>query len=305
MNTFEEATRLAQLRQDARAHKNWQEADRLRDEITSLGYKVLDTPSGFTLEEETYSTVTTISDIKPDSIEFANQDTVVCLVIDGWLEDVVDSISRILHHTPFPIALIDLSDNAVVHQSLYELEKQHDSRLKVLIVQQTLSDVGWAASFNKLVEAVCAENVVIMDISTLLDGDAITPLLECLKENVVAAGWKGANVSPDWLSFEAATGSVDALLSYLFIVKRNVLREHPFDPKGKFYRNTDLEWSLEVKTAGYLLVAVDEDLPCTQARHHGYHDSDENYRLRESKRNYDRLLSKFRGKYEISPKPNS
>ena len=305
MNAFDDASRLAELRRDARARKDWQEADRLRDEISHLGFKVLDTPDGFTLEEETYTSHLTISDIKPDSIAFADQNTVVCLVIDGWLEDAYDSITRILEHTTYPIALLDLSHDEVVHQALYALEKHHAARLKVLIVQQTLSDVGWATSINKLVEAVHTEHVVIMDISTLLDGDAITPLLEHIRENIVAAGWKGANVEADWLRFESATGYVDALLSYLLVVKRNVLREHPFDPKAKFYRNADLEWSLSIKSLGYELYAVTEELPCTQGRHHGYHDSEENFRLRESKRNYDRLLSKFRGKYEISPKPNS
>ena len=305
MNTFDEATRLAQLRHAARASKNWQEADRLRDEVSTLGYKVLDTPVGFTLEAEIYSSLPAISDIQPDSIAFDNQDTVVCLVIEGWLEDTLDAISRILLHTTRPVAVLDLSNDEVIHQALYELQKLHAERLHIIIVRQAFSEVGWAESFNRLVKAVNAENVVIMDISTLLDGDAIELLLTHLQGNIAAVGWKGANVAADWMSFEAATESVDALLSYLFVVKRQIFLNHPFDPKAKFYRNADLEWSLEMKSAGYELVAVSEDLPCRQGRHHGYHDSDEQYRQRESKRNYDRLLSKFRGKYEISPKPAS
>lgn len=305
MNTFDEATRLAQLRHAARAGKNWQEADRLRDEISALGYKVLDTPDGFTLEAETYSSLPAISDIQPDSIVFDNQDTVVCLVIEGWLEDTLDAITRILLYTTRPIAILDLSNDEAIHQALYELQKLHAERLHISIVRQAFSEVGWAESFNRLIDAVKAENVVIMDISTLFEGDAISPLLTHLQGNISAAGWKGANVAADWLSFEAATGSVDALLSYLFVVKRQVFLNQPFDPKAKFYRNADLEWSLELKSAGYRLVAVSQDLPCKQGRHHGYHDSDEQYRQRESKRNYDRLLSKFRGKSEISPKSAS
>jgi len=41
-----EIAELAEKRQAARAQKNWAEADRLRDELTALGYELKDTPDG-------------------------------------------------------------------------------------------------------------------------------------------------------------------------------------------------------------------------------------------------------------------
>jgi len=41
-----EVENLARLRDEARGAKDWPEADRLRDEIRSLGYEVEDTPQG-------------------------------------------------------------------------------------------------------------------------------------------------------------------------------------------------------------------------------------------------------------------
>jgi hypothetical protein len=41
------------------------------------------------------------------------------------------------------------------------------------------------------------------------------------------------------------------------------------------------------------------DLPLEQGRHHGYHDSDPEYRDAQSKKNYDRILERFRGKTAI------
>ena len=295
MDNLNEAQQLATLRLEARAKKDWQEADRLRDEIASLGYKVLDTPEGFSLEVMTYEVLATVNDLRPNSIHFTNDEIAVCLLVDGWLTDALESIRRILEHTPFPIAILDLSQDEEIHRALFELSQQHKDLLEVVIVNQSMSDVGWAQSYNKLIEAVTTQNVVVMDTSTLLEGDAISPLRDHLTDQVAAVGWKGANVSADWLSFDAAVGAVDALLSYLFIVKRDVFLKYPFDPKAKFYRNADLEWSLELRAAGFSLHAISEELPCIQGRHHGYHDSDEEYRGRESKRNYDRLLSKFRG----------
>jgi hypothetical protein len=40
-------------------------------------------------------------------------------------------------------------------------------------------------------------------------------------------------------------------------------------------------------------------LPLTQGRHHGYHDVDSEYRDKNSKRNYQRLLDRFRGRNDI------
>jgi hypothetical protein len=41
------------------------------------------------------------------------------------------------------------------------------------------------------------------------------------------------------------------------------------------------------------------DLPLKQERHHGYYDTDETFRDEQSKKNYDRILERFRGKNEI------
>jgi cysteinyl-tRNA synthetase len=43
----EEAVALAERRQQARAEKDWATADKMRDELTQLGYTVKDTPDGF------------------------------------------------------------------------------------------------------------------------------------------------------------------------------------------------------------------------------------------------------------------
>lgn len=45
----EQVVALAERRQQARANKDWPESDRLRDEITGLGWQVQDTPEGYQL----------------------------------------------------------------------------------------------------------------------------------------------------------------------------------------------------------------------------------------------------------------
>jgi GT2 family glycosyltransferase len=71
------------------------------------------------------------------------------------------------------------------------------------------------------------------------------------------------------------------------------------DAKARYYRNADLEFSLMLREAGGRLVVPSAHLPCRQGRHHGYHDTDPGYRKRESRRNYERLLRRFRGRTDL------
>ena len=140
-----------------------------------------------------------------------------------------------------------------------------------------------------------------MDVSTVLEGDALTPLLDALDDDGVAgAGWKGADVEDGWTSFaDAGPGEVEALLGYLFAVRRSAALQVPLPAKARFYRNADLEWSYLLREAGGRLVVPAADLPVRQDRHRGYHDSDPAYRDKESKKTYDRFLQRFRGREEL------
>jgi GT2 family glycosyltransferase len=143
-----------------------------------------------------------------------------------------------------------------------------------------------------------------MDVSTVLDGDAISPLLDALAEpGVAAAGWRGANVDIDdaWRSVHGAgPGEVDVLLGYLMAVRKDAaISVGGPDAKARYYRNADLEFSLMLREAGGRLVVPSAELPCHQGRHHGYHDTDPGYGERESRRNYERLLRRFRGRTDL------
>jgi GT2 family glycosyltransferase len=70
-----------------------------------------------------------------------------------------------------------------------------------------------------------------------------------------------------------------------------------FNPRALYYRNADIEYSLKIRQAGGRLLQI--ELPLTQDRHHGYHDVDPEYRDLQSKKNYDRILDKYRGKSAI------
>ena len=120
---------------------------------------------------------------------------------------------------------------------------------------------------------------------------------------VAGAGWRGVNadLEDQWRSFQdAGPGDVDAVLGYLFAVRRSAaLAVGGPHPKARFYRNADIELSLMLRAAGGRLVVPPAELPVRQDRHRGYHDSDPAYRDAESAKTYNRLLQRFRGRKEI------
>jgi hypothetical protein len=141
-----------------------------------------------------------------------------------------------------------------------------------------------------------------MDPSTRFTGDAISPALaELRKRDFSAVGWRGGliNLEDDWRSVDdKGVGEVDVLFSYFLALDRQAALEvGGFSTRALYYRNADIEFSLKLlQTSGHLLQM---DLPLTQDRHHGYHDVDETFREVQSKKNYDRILDRFRGKNAI------
>ncbi len=223
------------------------------------------------------------------------------VLVDGWPEDVRECLNALIEFAPnHPIAVVDLGNVNGAGEVVEEIAATHP--MTVFHIAQDLQTAGWAASRNALIKAIPAEVHVIMDLSTILTGDAISPLVDSIKDDVVMSGWRGVNVNLDdeWRSFEeAGPGEVDAVLSYLMAVSREAALKTPIDNKARFYRNADLEWSLAVRAAGGKVVMPNTELPCHQSRHHGYHDSESEYRDFESKKTYNRLLKSFRGNNSI------
>jgi hypothetical protein len=299
-----EIRRLAEQRSTARADRDFAEADRLRDELDAAGWQVLDTSAGYVLRPRpAYDVFTDVSSLPDRAGTPPTRRASVALLVEGWPDDLRGAVDALVEHAPGDVNVVGLDVGNVegAGDALHQLATAYPGRVEEWHVA---AHPGWGAARRALLRAEPAEVHVLMETSTVLDGDALSPLLAAVAEpGVVGAGWKGADVDRDsgWREFrDAGPGEVDALLGYLLAVRRDAaLAADVPDVRARFYRNADLEMSLALRECGGRLVVPAADLPVHQERHRGYHDTDPAARDRESRRTYDRLLARFRGRDDI------
>jgi hypothetical protein len=282
---------LAVARQAARAERNFALSDTLRDEIAAKGFEVVDVAGGYELRaKKRFATYESTRDIRP--INSGKYEITIAMIIDGFHDDAVETLKTIKAYSDCAITMLALGDAGI-------LADQLDARTSLVVVTENF---GWGENANALLRNVTSEFVVIMDPSTRFTGDAITPVLaELKKREFVAVGWRGGliNLEDDWRSVDdKGAGEVDVIFSYFIAMHReDALAARGFNNRAVFYRNADIEFSLALRHGNGRLLQM--DLPLAQDRHHGYHDSEESYRDTQSKKNYDRILERFRGKTAI------
>lgn len=291
MSASEKLYELGRARQAARADKNFALADQLRDQIAQEGYEIVDVADGFELHEK--SLVITVADIqKLKNLPKSDLQITVAIIVNGFHEDAITSINAIKEHSSAEIVVL-------ATQPAKDLGVVVDSHTKVFHLEK---DPGWGECANALLKIASTPYVVIMDPSTTFTGDAITPVLQELnKKEFVAVGWRGGlvNIEDQWRSVDdKGAGEVDVLFSYFFALDKDAaLQADGFNTRAIYYRNADMEFSLRLKHASGRLLQM--DLPLVQGRHHGYYDTEESFRDAQSKKNYDRILERFRGKEAI------
>ncbi len=290
MNVPDSIRQLAQERLDARAARDFAKADALRQEILQAGYEVLDVADGFDFKVKSpYITYPFPRDIRPID---TSDDISVAMIIDGFTDDAVETVKSIKAYATCGIVLLCIGDAG-------KLVDEMDDRTYLIALN---TGASWGEAANALLNKINSKYLIIMDPSTRFTGDAITPLLsELEKGEFTGVGWRGGlvNIDDEWRSVDdKGDGEVDVLFSYFMALNReHALEAGGFNARAIYYRNADMEFSLKLRHAGGRLLQM--ALPLEQGRHHGYHDADPEYREVQSKKNYDRILERFRGKSAI------
>ena len=281
---------LAQERLDARAAKDFAKADRLRDEISALGFEVIDVAGGFEFRaKERFPTYASTRDIKAIKVD---GEIAIVMIVDGFTSDAAETVRTIKANTKTPIVAFVIGNPS-------ELTAEIDLQFQLLSITENF---GWGENANSLLKNLSSKFMVLIDPSTRFTGDAITPVINELKKGEFSAvGWRGGlvNVDDEWRSVDdKGPGEVDVIFSYFLAINcADATNAGGFNNRAIYYRNADIEFSLRLRNVNARLLQM--DLPLEQDRHHGYYDTDEEFREVQSKKNYDRILERFRGKSAI------
>lgn len=299
MNASEEIFTLGRARADARARKDFATADLIRAQILALGWDIADKPDGFELlPKPLFPVVSKLAELK--QIESTGAKVSVAMVVDSFCEDAALAIDSIKKYSQINIPIIILVNGT---PDITSLLHEIDDRTHIFQVSPAS---GWGECANTLLRIAATSTLIIMDPSTQFVGDAITPVMEKFSQadsppDWSAIGWKGGlvDIEDQWRTVQdRGPGEVDVLFSYFMAMNReSAIEAGGFSNRAIYYRNADMEFSLRLREVKGQLFQL--DLPLIQTRHHGYYDTDPEYRDLQSKKNYDRILERFRGKTEI------
>ena len=217
----------------------------------------------------------------------------ICLIAEGFTEDLVSCVSSITEHTNTPISVYANGKSNWLSDGLFQSDQ--------VSITQEKNPLGWGNVINYFLNTFTDDYLNIMDPSTKFTADPIPMTLSSLESGYQGVGWKGGlvNLEDEWrTTSDKGAGEVDVLFSYYFAMDRKfAISAGGANSSAKYYRNADLELSLAIRSVGGKLMQL--DLPLEQGRHHGYHDIDPDYRDKNSRKNYQRILVRFRGKNEI------
>jgi GT2 family glycosyltransferase len=192
------------------------------------------------------------------------------------------------------VVLVDDGVDEAAGRALEDLARA-DDRVRVLHLQPPL---GFGAAMNLGMRQALGRVLVWLDPHVEATGDLLGPLLAALARPGagLAGGW--GVVTTSLLEFETDQGpEVDAVEGYLLAVPRALAARVEVDPRHRYYRNADLDYSFAVRALGYRAYRV--DVPARRHRHRGFHETDPTERDRWSKKNYDRFLARWKQRTDL------
>jgi len=311
-----EIVELARERASARTARDWPRADTLRAEIEAAGWKVVDGGTAFRLEPAAPPTVEdgavvrygaaaavpSVLDVPP-----AGRFTVE-LVAEDWPDDLARMLAGLRAHAPAGTQVVIVA-NAPSSEQGARLAPGHPDVAPIAGITPevvwTSARLGHAAARNVGLRRAAGAIVVLADTSIEPTGDALTPLEAALGDPAVAVAGGFGLVSADLRRFEDAAGAdADAIELYWLAFRRaDHVALGPLDEKFTFYRNLDIWWSLVLRAGAdddaAPRAARRLDLPLARHAHRGWASLPDADRDRHSKRNFYRVLDRFRDRPDL------
>lgn len=286
-----EAEGLLAERIALRRARDFAAADAIRERLRAGGWEVLDSAEGSALQA---------LKAPPSSSPAPLARAVTLLtVVHGWRPDVERWLLSVFTYckADFEALLVDNSGDVRMAGWLHTRIAE---RLRVVTLDPPL---GFATAVNAGIEAAAGEVVILFDPGIELTGDAISPLLAALADpTVVVAGPFGLRAKGTLKEFEEAPGpEVDAIEGYCMAFRRSDAEAvQGLDPKFRFYRIADIDFSFRLRDRGGRALAV-AGLPLVKHEHRLWEATPPEERDRLSRRNLYRFLERSRGREPGAP----
>jgi hypothetical protein len=306
----------ARARAAARAARDWPRADTLRAEIEAAGWKVIDRGTDFVLEPAAQPTVEDEGVVRygaaaavpsvldePPSARFT-----VELVADDWPADLARMLSALRSHAPAGTQVVIVANDPSPEQAARLAPGALDRSPVAGAVPEiiwTSGRLGHAAALNVGLRRARGEIVILADTSIEPTADALGPLADALADPAVAVAGGFGLVSADLRRFAAGPGpAVDAVeLPWLAFRRADYRALGPLDEKFTFYRNLDIWWSLVLRAGAADGApprgAIRLDLPLVRHAHRGWTTLSDADRDRLARRNFYRVLDRFRARRDL------
>ena len=309
----DEVLSAAHARAKAREARDWAEADRLRDEIEVAGWRIVDRGTDFALTPAAPPDVAEGDRIRYGSSQGvpsrlddpATGPATVVLLATDWPDDLARALDGLRGTSPAGTSIVIVGDGPSPGQeaALRAIEAE-PANLRPEVVW-TSERLGHAAATNCGARRASGSVVILLDTSVEPAGDIITPLVHALDDPTVAVAGGWGIVSNDLRTFaDAPAGDVDAIAGYCQAFRRaDYAARGPLDEHFRFYRNLDIWWSFVLRDGGDAgpprrAVSLDS-LPLMRHEHRGYASLPELDRDRLSKRNFYRVLDRFRDRRDL------
>ncbi|GAC1415258.1 MAG: hypothetical protein NVSMB57_10760 [Actinomycetota bacterium] len=284
---------LVRERDDARAAKDFARADEIRASLDSLGYDVRDSPAGGTaVLKPRYELIDPLQ-VSSTLDDPASLPVSIHVTYEGFRDDLDRVLGSFNEHCAgFEIVIADAASD-----DRDWLESKTAGNVRVLHFSR---DPGWAAIRNAAMKQSRGEIIAIADLSVEATGDLLTPLVKAFDDPRVGVAGPWGLATKNLQDFEAASsGRVDAIEGYFLATRRSIARRELFDDKFRWYRHADIEYSFRIRDLGFDAVAT-EPLGIRHT-HRAWTalERDPDERERQSRKNFNRFLERFRGRTDL------
>lgn len=276
-------------RVERRRARDFSAADAIRHKLRQGGWDVVDSPEGSELQA-----IKAPPSGEPRPVARA---VTVVTVLHGWRADAERWLLSVFTHTRADFEAVVVDNSGDPHIAGW-LAARAAERLRVVTLDPPL---GFAAAVNSGIETAAGDVIVLFDPGVEMKGDAISPLIDALSDRtVVAAGPFGLRGKGTLKEFaESAGPEVDAIEGYCMAFRRaDALARGGFDPRFRFYRMADVEFSFRLRDRGGRALVV-PDLPLERHEHRLWESTEPAERERLSKRNTYRFLDRWRDREDL------